>query len=89
MKVGIVVAVFIALFLSLLIYSTVHGPRYRAEVCVEFDGRRACRTVSAKSEQAAIRSGTEGDCADIASGVTATMRCVGAPPASVKWLQRP
>jgi hypothetical protein len=88
-KIGIVVIVFIAAFVGLVAYSTLHGPRYRAEVCVEFDGRKACKTVSAKSENAAVRAGTEGDCADIASGVTDTMRCVGAPPASVKWLQRP
>ena len=89
MKIGIVVAIFVAAFLGLVAYSTLHGPRYRAEVCVEFDGRKACKTVSAKSSDAAVRAGTEGGCADVASGVTETMRCVGAEPASVKWLQRP
>lgn len=89
MKIGIVIVIFIVAFIGLVGYSTLHGPRYRAEVCVEFDGRKACKTVSAKSENAAVRAGTEGDCADIASGVTDTMRCVGAPPVSVKWLQRP
>jgi len=88
-KIGIAVAVFVVLFIGLVAYSTLHGPRYRAEVCVEFDGRKACKTVVSKSEEAAIRAGTDGSCADIASGVTETMRCVGAPPASVKWLQRP
>ncbi len=89
MKIGIYIAAFLAVFIALLAYSTFHGPRYRAEVCVSFEGRKACKTVSAKSEQAAIRSGTEGGCADVASGVTETMRCVGSEPASVKWLQRP
>ncbi len=89
MKTGIAVAVFIAAFVGLVAYATLQGPRYRAEVCMEFDGRKACKTVKAKSEQAAIRAGTEGDCADIASGVTETMRCVASEPASVKWLQRP
>lgn len=89
MKIGIVVGLFIVFFLGLVAYSTFHGPRYRAEVCVEFDGRRACKTVQAKSENAAIRAGTEGDCADIASGVSETMRCVGSQPTSVKWLQKP
>jgi Na+/alanine symporter len=89
LKIGFFVALFIAVFVALVAYSTLHGPRYRAEVCVAFDGRKACKTVSAKSEMAAVRAGTEGGCADIASGVTETMRCVGAEPASVKWLQRP
>lgn len=89
MKIWIPVVIFVALFLGLLLYSTLHGPRYRAEICVEFEGRKTCKTVSAKSEQAAIRAGTEGGCADIASGVTDTMKCVGSEPASIKWLQRP
>ncbi len=89
MKIGLFVVLFIAVFIALVAYSTMHGPRYRAEICMVFDGRKACKTVSAKSEDAAIRSGTEGSCADIASGVTETMKCVGAEPASVKWLQRP
>ena len=89
MKIGIIVGLFIAVFLALLAFATLHGPRYRAEICVEFDGRKACKTVSAKSEESAVRSGTEGGCADIASGVTDILKCVGAPPASAKWLQRP
>jgi hypothetical protein len=88
-KIGLAVAAFIAVFIGLVAYSTFQGPRYRAEVCMEFEGRKACKTVKAKSETAAIRAGTEGDCADIASGVTETMKCVGSAPASVKWLQRP
>ncbi len=80
---------FLAIFAGMIAYATLHGPRYRAEICVAFNGRTACKTVSAKSEQAAIRSGTDGGCADIASGVTETMKCEGAEPASVKWLQRP
>jgi len=89
LKIGIWVALFIAVFVAMVAYSTLHGPRYRAEICVVFDGRKACKTVSAKSEQAAVRAGTEGGCADVASGVTDTMKCVSAEPASVKWLQRP
>lgn len=89
MKIGLFVVLFIAVFIALVAYSTMHGPRYRAEICMTFDGRKACKTVSAKSEEAAIRAGTEGSCADIASGVTETMKCVGAEPASIRWLQRP
>ncbi len=89
MKIGIWVVLFLAIFAGMIAYATLHGPRYRAEICVAFNGRTACKTVSAKSEQAAIRSGTDGGCADIASGVTETMKCEGAEPASVKWLQRP
>ena len=70
-------------------YSTLHGPRYRVETCMAYQGRTACKTVSAKSEQAALRSATENACADIASGVTDTMRCEQSEPQRVKWLERP
>jgi hypothetical protein len=70
-------------------YSTLKGPSYRAEVCMAYGGKTNCRTVSAKSEQAALRSGAENACAEIASGVTDTMRCEQSEPQSVHWLSRP
>ncbi|HEY3456742.1 MAG TPA: hypothetical protein VGK64_19345 [Bryobacteraceae bacterium] len=82
-------ALFLAAFLGLMVYSTMAGPRYRVEVCMAYEGRTACRTVSAKSEAAAIRAGSDNACADIASGVTDTMRCLAAEPKSVRWLHRP
>jgi hypothetical protein len=72
-----------------MLYSTLHGPRYRVEVCMTCQGRTACKTVNAKSETAALRSGTENACADIASGVTDTVRCQESEPQSVRWIQRP
>ena len=75
-------------FIALVAYSTFNGPRFRVEVCMAYQGRSSCRTVSAKSEQAAVRAGTENACADIASGVTDTMRCVETEPKSVKWLRK-
>jgi hypothetical protein len=54
-----------------------------------YQDRSACKTVSAKSEEAALRSGAENACADIASGVTDTMRCEQSEPQSVRWLARP
>ena len=83
------ILIFVLGFLALIAYSTLNGPRYRVEVCMAYQGRSACRTVKAKSEQGAVRSGTENACADIASGVTDTMRCVESQPQSVRWLSRP
>ena len=84
-----IVALFLAIVVGLIAYSTLNGPRYRVQVCMEFQGRSVCKTVSAKSEQAALRSGSENACADIASGVTDTMRCEQSEPKSVRWLTRP
>ena len=82
-------AIFVVALLALIVYSTVHGPRYRVQVCMAYQGRSACKTVSAKSEEAALRSGRENACADISSGVTDTIRCQGSDPQNVKWLSRP
>lgn len=76
-------------FLALVAYSTMHGPRYRLEACMIYDGHTACKTVSAKSESSALRAVAENACADIASGVTDTMRCEQSEPQKVKWLERP
>ena len=88
-KIGAIVALFVIAFLALIAYSTLHGPRYRLEACMAYGGRTACKTVSAKSEQSALRSAAEGACADIASGVTDTLRCEQSEPQKVKWLERP
>jgi hypothetical protein len=85
----VIIAILVVAFLALIAYSTLHGPRYRVEVCMAYQGRSACKTVSAKSEQAALRSGMENACADIASGVTDSMGCAQSEPQRVRWLQKP
>jgi hypothetical protein len=75
-------------FLALLAYSTLHGPRFRVEVCMAFNGQATCKTVNAKSQDAAVRSATENACADISSGVDETIRCQNTEPKSVKWLKK-
>jgi hypothetical protein len=54
-----------------------------------YNGRSTCKTVSAKSDNAAVRAGVSNACADIASGVTESMGCERTEPTSVKWLQKP
>ena len=88
-KIGLIVGLFLAAVVALIVYSTVNGPRYRVEVCMAYQGRTACRVVSAKSEEAALRSGAGNACAEIASGVTDTMRCEQSEPQNVRWLERP
>lgn len=91
MKAGLTVA--IAAVLAVVIYliasSTSSGPRYRLQVCMYFGGRFNCKTVSARSEKAALQSAIQNACADITSGVTEVMNCEGSQPRSVKWLERP
>jgi hypothetical protein len=85
----VIIALVVVAIAVMIVYSTVHGPRYRVEVCMAYQGRSACKKVAATSEQAALRSGMENACADIASGVTDSMNCTQAQPLRVTWLARP
>ncbi len=80
---------FVALVIGMVIYTTMSASssRYRVEVCVEFQGRSACRTAAAATEQNALRTAQENACALVSSGVTDSMQCGNYnKPVSVKWL---
>lgn len=72
-----------------VLYSTMAVGGYRVEVCMDYQGRSACRTASASTEDQALRTATENACALIASGVTDTIQCGShTKPQSVRWLNR-
>jgi hypothetical protein len=73
---------------GLMFYSITSNIKYRVEVCVAFNGRTSCRTARADTQDHALRSAQSNACALIASGVTDTMQCEHAEPASVKWLEK-
>lgn len=88
-KPGLLIAAFVVAVLALMAYSTLHGPRYRLQVCMAFQGRSACKTVSSKTEDGAMRGAISNACADITSGVSEVTRCEGSEPTSSHWLSRP
>lgn len=89
MKFGIIIAVFVAVFVAFIVFSTIAGPRYKVRVCMNYQGRTSCRTVTAKRQQDALRGAVENACADVASGVTETFACQQTAPKSVEWLSKP
>jgi hypothetical protein len=52
----------------------------RCEVCIAFDGREACRSVDAATEDEARSGARINACALLASGVTRTLACERTPP---------
>ena len=76
---------FLAVFVGLVVYSTVNTGRIRCEVCITYNGRQACRTASGRTRELALRTATENTCAQIASGVTESNQCGNTPPDSVRW----
>ena len=76
-------------FAVILVWSTLGQRRFRVEVCVEFQGRRACRTASGATEGEAVRAAAANACTLIAGGMTDSLACERTPLAGVRWLKRP
>ena len=78
--------VFVVAVLVMIVYMTFSlGRRARGEICMEFNGRSNCKTVSGDTREHVLQTGVSNACADIASGVTDTINCEHTPPKSVTW----
>jgi len=65
---------------AVVVYSSFHVSEYECEVCITFEGRDACRTVKGATEADSLRGAVDNTCAQLASGVTDTMRCTRTQP---------
>ena len=79
--------VFVLVVLGAIALSTFGSQPFRCRVCITFNGRRDCRTASAKTREQAERAAATTACAQIASGVSESSQCENTPPDSVDWLQ--
>lgn len=83
-KTGLWIALAAVAFIGMVVYSTLSLKRNRVEVCMQYQGRQACRTASGETPEKARRAATDNACALIASGVTDSIACQNTPPVSVK-----
>jgi hypothetical protein len=72
--------VFLALFITLVIYMSFHSTKVECEVCVTFQGQTNCGKASSETREGAVRSAVTAACATIAGGMTETIRCDNTPP---------
>lgn len=89
MKKGIglwVVVAFVVVFAAVMIVSTTGLASHRVEVCMEFEGRSACRTAAGATEEEARSTALQNACALISSGVSGTVRCQNTAPVKVTVL---
>jgi hypothetical protein len=84
-KTVLIAILFVAAFIGMVLFTTFGGSRVRVEVCMEFNGRRDCRTAQAATREEALRTGITNACAQLASGVIETSQCESTRPASVVW----
>jgi hypothetical protein len=73
--------VLLAMF-GFVVWSSFNVGGVRCEVCIQFNGRQACRAVDGSTEEEAMTAARTNACALIASGVTDTMACERTPPSS-------
>ena len=58
-----------------VVWSSFQVSDFECDVCITFEGRDACRTVAAKTEEESMRGALTNTCALLASGVTDSLRC--------------
>ena len=70
----------LVLVVGIVVYSSLRTGAIRCDVCVQFQGREACRSVDADTEQDARMGAITNACALVSSGVTDGMACNRAVP---------
>jgi hypothetical protein len=78
-------SVFVVAAFAAIVYYSMSGTNVRAEVCMEFNGHTACKTVSGDTREHVIQTARTGACAEISGGVTDTIRCEHETPKSITW----
>jgi hypothetical protein len=76
-----------AVFLAVIISSTLHQTRLKYEVCVNFHGGSHCATAEGATAEEAIRSARDIDCELLSNGRDENVVCGGTEPASVRQIQ--
>jgi len=79
----------VALLLGIAFVSAVYVVSRReiqveCEVCLDFEGRSACRTSMAADRESALRGAVSNACAVLSGGVTQGLACDRTPPRSVQ-----
>lgn len=80
---AVILGVFL-LFVVFTVYQSLDLGRFSCRVCVEYQGRTACRSASAPTREEAIRTATDNACAQLTSGMSEIMACTQAPPVSIE-----
>lgn len=69
--------------IAVLWFATQREAGVECTVCMEYEGRSACRTAAAPERDAALRGALSAACSVLASGVTRGLACDRTPPRSV------
>jgi hypothetical protein len=82
MRVGLAFAAAVVLGAALY-FATLDASGVTCELCMEFEGRSACRSASAQDRETAVYGARMAACAVLSQGVTSGMQCDRTPPSSL------
>lgn len=83
-RVKILLAVVFAAVVGYILFSPMQLGKVSCEVCMEFDGQKACRTARGPSRDEATATARDNACAQVAFGREDSIRCGNTEPASVR-----
>jgi hypothetical protein len=83
-KVKIALGVALAAIVGYILFSPMQLGKVSCEVCMEFEGQKACRTANGPSADEATVTARDNACARIAFGREDSILCGNTPPASVR-----
>lgn len=75
----IIGGLFAAVLAALVLYASSGLRRHTCEVCIVYEGSKACRKADGKTKEEAVRTATDTACAMLASGMTETLKCTATP----------
>ena len=73
-----------AAFLAALLWNTLAQSGSECEVCLDFRGESACRTVAGADADTAAQQAIASACAILSQGVTQGLECQRTPPRSLR-----
>jgi hypothetical protein len=76
-----------AVFLAILVTSTLHQTHIKYEVCVAYHGNNHCATAEGATADEAIRSARDIDCELLSNGRDDNVVCLDTQPSSVRQIR--
>jgi len=87
-KTAVPIALGFGLLLGYIIYSSTTLAEVSCEVCIEFQGRKECRSAAGTNVEEAQTAATNLACVFLASGMTDRIACPNTRPTSATCKQR-
>jgi hypothetical protein len=86
-QIRLIVSLGAAIFVGVLLYSSIQQTKNEYEVCETFKGATHCATASGATAQEAIRSAQGIDCEMLAHGRDENIVCLDTPPSSERQVK--